>query len=79
MLATGTSERQLRALTEYIRMDVKETHERLPYAIEGTAESGWILLDYNDVIVHLFNAAQRDYYDLEGLWGQVATTLINIQ
>lgn len=45
---------------------------------EGDAESGWILLDYGDLIVHLFAPQERDYYDIEGLW-HAATPLVRIQ
>ena len=68
VLATGTSRRQLHAISEEID-DVlqREFHdERL--GIEGYAESRWILLDYGDVVVHLFDEESRDYYDLEQLW-----------
>jgi ribosome-associated protein len=68
VLATGSSRRQLHAISEEID-DVlqREFHdERL--GIEGYAESRWILLDYGDVVVHLFDAETRDFYSLEQLW-----------
>lgn len=79
VIANGTSDRQLRALVDYVREDVKENLATLPYAIEGTADSGWVLMDYGEVIVHLFTEEQRDYYDIEGLWGKVAQVLLSIQ
>ncbi|MCA9915772.1 MAG: ribosome silencing factor [Anaerolineae bacterium] len=79
VLANGNSDRQLRALTDYIREDVKAHHKRLPVSIEGTAESGWVLLDYGDVIVHLFSEDQRDYYDIEGLWSKAGQVILSIQ
>ena len=45
---------------------------------EGEADSGWVLLDYGDVIVHLFAPEEREYYDLEGLWS-TATPVVRIQ
>ncbi len=50
----------------------------LPHHREGEADSGWILLDYSDVIIHIFGAAERDYYNLDGLW-QDAVTVLRIQ
>ncbi len=79
VLANGNSDRQLRALADYVREDVKENHKRLPVSTEGTPESGWVLLDYGDVIVHLFSEDQRDYYDLEGLWSKAGQVILSIQ
>lgn len=79
VIANGTSDRQIRALTDYVREDVKEKLGKLPYAIEGSPESGWVLLDYGDVVVHLFAQGQREYYDIEGLWSSVANVLLSIQ
>ena len=79
VLATGTSDRQLRALMEYVRDDVKQKLGKTPVAVEGKPESGWVLMDYGDVVVHLFAAEQRDYYNIEGLWSNVANVLLSIQ
>lgn len=79
VLANGTSDRQIRALKEYVREDVKEKLNTLPLAVEGEAESGWVLMDYGDVVVHLFHEDQRDYYDIEGLWNTVGQVLLSIQ
>lgn len=68
VLATGTSRRQLHAISEQID-DVlqKELGDRR-LGIEGYEESRWIVLDYGSVIIHLFDDETRDYYDLESLW-----------
>ena len=80
ILANGTSDRQLRALSEYIREGVKEKDGgRIPLSQEGTAESGWLLLDYGAVVVHLFTEEKREYYDLHGLWSKNANILLSIQ
>jgi ribosome-associated protein len=50
----------------------------LPHHREGDADSGWLLLDYSDVIIHIFGVAERDYYNLDGLW-QDAKTVLRIQ
>jgi ribosome-associated protein len=78
VLCTGTSDRQLKALVEHIRESVKEQFDKRPFSQEGTPESGWLLLDYGDVVVHLFLEEVRAYYDLEGLWHQ-ANVLVSIQ
>jgi ribosome-associated protein len=68
VICTGTSERQLKALVESVRETAKKNCGLLPHHIEGEPLSGWILLDYVDVIVHIFAADLRSFYDLEGLW-----------
>jgi len=78
VVCTGNSDRQLKALAEYIHESVKEHFQRLPFSREGTAESGWILVDYGTVVVHLFLEEKRRYYDLEGLWRK-AQVLLSIQ
>ena len=70
VICTGTSQRQLRALQQTIIESLKQGEAHLKAAgVEGTPESGWLLLDYGDVIVHLFEAETRAYYRLEELWG----------
>ncbi len=67
IVATGESDRQLKAIAGDIQRQLKQ-HRILPLGAEGAAESGWMLLDYNSVIVHLFSPAMRDYYLLEELY-----------
>ncbi len=50
----------------------------MPHHHEGTVEGGWLLLDFGDVIIHIFSAAERDYYQLEKLW-QKAIPVLHIQ
>jgi ribosome-associated protein len=69
----------LKALIDYVREAVKERYGMLPYATEGVAESGWVLMDYSSVVVHLFMEEKREYYDLEGLWSAEANILLSIQ
>ena len=69
IICTTTSRRQLDALQGAVREAMKqEENYRVAMNVEGDAESGWILLDYNSVIVHLFEQEMRDYYQLEELW-----------
>lgn len=67
VLLSTDNVRQLRAVAEAIEREVREQGVR-PDRREGTAESGWLVLDYGAVIVHLFTQEQRDFYRLEELW-----------
>jgi len=79
ILCTGTSRRHLSALQGIIREELKKGDVRLlAQNVEGDAETGWLLLDYNSVIVHLFSADMRAFYDLEGLWNN-ARVIVHIQ
>jgi ribosome-associated protein len=79
IIANGSSDRQLRALTDHVQSTVKETFRSRPYAVDGTPRSGWVLLDFGDVVVNLFTEDERDYYDLEGLWRDRSQVLLSIQ
>ncbi len=68
VLASGTSRRQLHAMSEEIDHALEEGLGDHRCGIEGYAESRWILLDYGDVVIHLFEPETRDYYALEQLW-----------
>lgn len=78
VICTGNSDRQLKALVDHVREAMKVNYEQLPVSVEGTAESGWILMDYSNIIVHLFQEQTRSYYNLEGLWSE-ANILVSIQ
>ncbi|HTN75209.1 MAG TPA: ribosome silencing factor [Pirellulaceae bacterium] len=69
VIVTGSSRRQLHAVSEEIdHLFEKEMGDRR-LGIEGYEQSHWILLDYGDVVIHLFDETTRKYYDLENLWG----------
>jgi ribosome-associated protein len=70
VVVTGTSRRQLHAMSEEIDHALEGRMGDRRLGIEGYQESRWILLDYGDVVVHLFDAETRAYYALEDLWGQ---------
>lgn len=77
VLCNGESNRQIEAIRDEIVKSLKKdgiiaNHE------EGTVESGWILLDYGPVIIHIFEPVERDYYQLEQLWDK-APVLVHIQ
>jgi ribosome-associated protein len=79
VICNGNSDRQLKALADHVRVEVKEKYGKLPHSVEGEADTGWVLMDYGDIIVHLFLERQRNYYDLEGLWRKEANVLLSIQ
>ena len=69
VIASGTSRRQLHAMSEEIDHALEEGLGDRRLGIEGYAESRWILLDYGDVVIHLFEPETRQYYAIEQLWG----------
>ncbi len=68
VLATGSSRRQLHAIAEEIDLVLRKEFGDKRLGREGYEESRWILLDFGDVVVHLFDEETREYYDLENLW-----------
>jgi ribosome-associated protein len=68
VLATGTSRRQLHAMSEEIDHKLEDEMGDHRLGVEGYQDSRWILLDYGDVVVHLFEPEAREYYGLEDLW-----------
>ncbi|MCU0519617.1 MAG: ribosome silencing factor [Anaerolineae bacterium] len=79
VICTAGSRRQLDALQNAIREGVKQSEQRLvALNVEGDPESGWVLVDYNSVIIHLFSDEMRKFYRLEELWSN-ARTIARIQ
>lgn len=69
VIATGSSRRQMHAVSDEIERIVKANWGDEKRGIEGYNESRWIVIDYGDVVVQLFDSDSRDYWDLEHLWG----------
>ena len=67
VIATGTSRRHVKTLAEEIEVSLKRL-DRRPLRREGVEEGNWVLLDFGDLVVHLFDEETRAYYDLERLW-----------
>ncbi len=67
IIASGTSERQVKAIADNVEYEAKKLGLE-PKSVEGEREGRWILMDYYDVIVHVFHAEERAFYDLERLW-----------
>ncbi|MDQ6729728.1 MAG: ribosome silencing factor [Actinomycetota bacterium] len=70
VICTGRTDRQTRAIHDGIHYGLKTEHDRLPRQVEGVTEGRWILLDYLDVVVHIFTPETREFYRLEQLWGE---------
>ena len=79
VICSGDNERHLRALTELVRQDVKEHYQQIPFTNEGTAENGWVVMDYGDVVAHFFSPEKRHFYDLEALWDAASRVMLRIQ
>lgn len=77
VICSGESDRQLRAIVEGVEETIEQNLDRSP-RIEGTPDSGWVVLDYGDVVVHIFSVALRDYYRLDRLWSK-ATPVVVVQ
>jgi ribosome-associated protein len=78
VICSGASERQLRAIVDEILEKVKKEAGVVPLNVEGVPSSGWVLVDYGDVIVHIFAPSLREYYSLEKLWSE-ATMVVRVQ
>jgi len=70
LVCSGNTGRQAKAIHDGILEGLKREHDTLPRRVEGSAQAGWILMDYLDVIVHIFTPETRDFYRLEQLWGE---------
>ncbi|MEY4131909.1 MAG: ribosome silencing factor [Actinomycetota bacterium] len=71
VVTSGANSRQVRAITEEIERSIDEAGGPKPQRIEGLDDCKWVLMDYGDVIVHIFDNDTRDFYDLERLWRDV--------
>lgn len=69
VIATGTSRRHVKSLVDEVEEELKESLNRRPLRREGVEHAHWVLLDYGDMVVHVFDVETRSYYDLERLWG----------
>jgi len=77
VICSGDSERQIKAIIDEVTHTLKR-EGILPRHHEGTVDSGWLLLDFGDVIVHIFAPFEREYYQLDKLWSQ-ALPVVRIQ
>ena len=71
LVCSGNTARQVKAIHDGIHQALKDDHRILPRRVDGQVEARWILMDYLDVVVHIFTPEARDFYRLEQLWGEV--------
>jgi ribosome-associated protein len=71
VVCSGNTERQTKAIHDAVHLGMKREHGLLPRRVEGVGDARWILMDYLDVVVHVFTPETRDFYRLEQLWGEV--------
>lgn len=73
VIATGDSDLQIRAIANGVRKRIEEECEERPWKEEGTDALQWVLLDYVDLVVHVFTAEKREHYGIERLWGEASS------
>jgi ribosome-associated protein len=78
LICNGENERQLQALADNVAQDAKKDAKISMLGMEGEASSGWVLIDFGDLVVHLFSPEKRNYYRLEDIWDQ-ARVVMHIQ
>ena len=80
LICSGATARQTKAIHDGIQRALKDAQGIVPRRVEGLTEARWILMDYLDVVVHIFTPEARDFYRLEQLWGEVpARTMEPVQ
>jgi len=76
IICEGTSNTQVNAIVNSIQKKVSKELKDNPWHVEGSDNAEWVLLDYVNVVVHVFQKQTRQYYDIESLWGDAKTTVI---
>jgi ribosome-associated protein len=79
VICTGRSDRQVKGIHDAIHAGMKDEHGMLPRRVEGTGEARWILMDYLDVVVHVFTPETREFYRLEQLWGEAPAQRLEVE
>lgn len=77
IICSGTSNTQVNAIVNSVNKTVSKNIQEKPWHIEGTENAEWVLMDYVHVVVHVFQQKIREFYDVEGLWGDAKTTRID--
>ncbi|WP_194851058.1 ribosome silencing factor [Nonlabens antarcticus] len=76
IICNGNSNTQVNAIVNSVQRKVSKELQENAWHVEGSSAAEWVLMDYVDVVVHVFQKHIREYYDLEGLWGDAKTTNI---
>ena len=77
ILCTGTSNTHVSAIANSVKKNVSKKLKEKPYSMEGIENQEWVLIDYVDVVVHIFQSEIREFYDIENLWGDAE--IINVK
>jgi ribosome-associated protein len=77
VICSGNTDRQAKAIHDSILAGLKREHGTLPRRVEGLSQARWILMDYMDVVVHIFTPEMRQFYRLETLWGEAPARAIH--
>jgi ribosome-associated protein len=78
VICTGGNPRQAKAIYEEVRERLKREEKLVPHHVHGAEQTGWILADYLDVVLHVFTPEARDYYRLEELWSDVPSVEVAV-
>ncbi|MDT0295420.1 ribosome silencing factor [Mesonia ostreae] len=76
VICNGTSNTQVNAIVNSVQKGVSKSLKDKPWHVEGTENAEWVLIDYVNVVVHVFQKHIREFYDIEGLWGDAKSTTI---
>ena len=76
IICTGNSNTQVNAISQSVQKLVSKELKDKPWHIEGEGNAEWILMDYVNLVVHIFQKQTREFYDIEGLWGDAKITTI---
>ena len=77
VICNGTSNTQVNAIVNSIQKTVSKQLKDKPWHVEGSDNGQWVLMDYVNVVVHVFQKHTREYYDIEGLWGDAKVTMVS--
>jgi ribosome-associated protein len=77
VICSGNTDRQVKAIHDGIHMGMKQEHGLLPRRVEGLPQAHWVLMDYLDVVVHVFTPETREFYRLEQLWGEAPARVLD--
>ena len=76
IICNGTSNTQVNAIVNSIQKTVSKALKEKPWHVEGSSNAEWVLMDFVNVVVHVFQKHIREFYDIEGLWGDAKTVTI---
>jgi ribosome-associated protein len=74
VVATGFSTTQVKAICDSVEQQIAAKYQRIPLRVQGKADGRWIVVDYGEIIVHIFMQEEREYYNLEAFWGHAERT-----